>query len=136
MDRAERIAHKSRNLLIFPNLVINDVMAVTVRTFYPVRPDFMEVDAWALAPREESEQMRKRRLLNFLGPGGFATPDDNEALELCQKGYSNARETGWNDISKGMLRAEPLGDDEEQMRGFWREWARRTKDAALQKAAA
>ena len=25
--------------------------------------------------------------LEFLGPGGFATPDDNEALELCQEGF-------------------------------------------------
>jgi len=29
----------SRNLLIFPNLIINDIMAITVRTFFPVAPD-------------------------------------------------------------------------------------------------
>lgn len=132
---ADRIARKSRNLIIFPNLIINDVMALTVRTFYPLAPDFMHVNAWALAPKDESEQMRKWRLFNyleFLGPGGFATPDDNEALELCQRGYRNLKEVGWNDISKGMLRAEPFGDDESQMRAFWREWARRTKEGALQ----
>jgi p-cumate 2,3-dioxygenase alpha subunit len=133
VERADRIARKSRNLLIFPNLIINDVMAITVRTFYPVSPDYMKVNAWAIAPKDETSQMRKWRLFNyleFLGPGGFATPDDNEALEACHKGYKNLREAGWNDISKGMLRADPFGDDENQMRAFWREWARRTREAA------
>ena len=34
-------------------ILVNDIMAVTVRTFYPTAPDYMEVNAWALAPREE-----------------------------------------------------------------------------------
>ena len=34
-ERARRICETSRNLGIFPNLVINDIMAVTVRTFFP-----------------------------------------------------------------------------------------------------
>ncbi|WP_439814344.1 aromatic ring-hydroxylating oxygenase subunit alpha [Zavarzinia sp. CC-PAN008] len=127
-ERAERIARKNRNLGVFPNLVINDVMAVTVRTFYPEEPDYMNVNAWALAPVGEPVEFRKRRLFNFLeflGPGGFATPDDVEALEACQKGYRNRREAPWNDISKGMMKPVPATDDEAQMRAFWREWDRR-----------
>ena len=128
-DRAGRIAHKNRNMVIFPNLVINDIMAVTVRTFFPTAPDYMEINAWALAPREESEWRRKYRLYNFtefLGPGGFATPDDVEAIEKCQQGYAVGGEAVYNDISKGMHRPEgPSFDDEEQMRAFWREWDRR-----------
>ena len=76
--------------------------------------------------------MRERRLFNFLeflGPGGFATPDDCEALALCQRGYANLAEAGWNDISKGMGSAEPKIDDEVQMRVFWREWNRRMTGA-------
>jgi p-cumate 2,3-dioxygenase alpha subunit len=125
--RAERIATLNRNMVIFPNLVLNDIMALTVRTFYPTGPGRMVVNAWALAPREESPSMRERRLFNFLeflGPGGFATPDDCEALALCQRGYSNLAEAGWNDISKGMLSTDPKIDDEVQMRVFWREWNR------------
>ena len=59
--------------------------------------------------------------LTFLGPGGFATPDDVEALESCQAGY---RATGveWSDLSRGMLKLEPGTSDELQMRGFWRQW--------------
>ncbi|MBT2737839.1 hypothetical protein [Bacillus sp. ISL-7] len=63
--------------------------------------------------------------LEFLGPGGFATPDDNEALELCQEGFLNTKEVGWNDISKGMNREILQATDEEQMRSFWREWDKR-----------
>lgn len=128
-EKADRICFKNRNLLIFPNLVINDIMAITFRTFYPLAPNYMNVTGWALAPASESEWARKYRLnnfLEFLGPGGFATPDDVEALESCQAGYSNSLESGaeWNDISKGMGMEEKY-DDEAQMRSFWKEWSRR-----------
>ncbi|MDH3599250.1 MAG: aromatic ring-hydroxylating dioxygenase subunit alpha [Candidatus Tectomicrobia bacterium] len=121
---AYRITQTSRNLLIFPNLIINDIMAITIRTFFPVSPDYLEINAWALAPSDESPQDRALRLdhfLTFLGPGGYATPDDVEALESCQLGYLN-REIEWNDLSRGMKRAEPEITDELQMRAFWRQW--------------
>jgi p-cumate 2,3-dioxygenase subunit alpha len=127
--RADQLAHKNRNMVIFPNLVVNDIMAITVRTFFPTAPDYVEVNAWALAPVEESEWLRKYRLYNFtefLGPGGFATPDDVEAIEKCQQGYAAGGEALYNDISKGMTReGGPSFDDEEQMRTYWREWDRR-----------
>ncbi len=127
--RGHRMAEYSRNMVIFPNLVINDIMAITVRTFMPLSPDRMSVSAWALGVRGEDERVRALRLFNFLeflGPGGLATPDDVEALECCQRGYRNQREAPWNDISKGMPRgANARTDDEEQMRCFWREWDRR-----------
>ncbi|MBR1087716.1 Rieske 2Fe-2S domain-containing protein [Bradyrhizobium manausense] len=124
-ERAERIAYKNRNLHIFPNLIINDIMALTVRTYFPKSESEMQVNAWAAAPRGESGWARKFRLFNFLeflGPGGFATPDDVEALEHCQRGYLNSREVRWNDISKGMSQATPAMTDEEQMRAFWKQW--------------
>jgi p-cumate 2,3-dioxygenase alpha subunit len=124
-ERADRIAFSNRNLFIFPNLIINDIMAVTIRTYYPTAPDYMQVNAWAIAPKEESEWARKYRLYNFLeflGPGGFATPDDVEALEQCQRGFQNMKEAAWNDISKGMQKAQPAYDDEAQMRAFWTRW--------------
>lgn len=133
-DRAQRIALKNRNLLIFPNLIINDIMAITVRTFYPLAPNFLHVNAWALAPAEEGEWSRKSRLenfLEFLGPGGFATPDDVEALQQCQTGYENMREAGWNDISKGMAKKDQAMDDEVQMRAFWTEWNARLARATV-----
>jgi p-cumate 2,3-dioxygenase subunit alpha len=132
-ERATRLATKNRNMVIFPNLVVNDIMAITVRTFFPTAPDYVEVNAWALAPVEESDWLRKYRLFNFtefLGPGGFATPDDVEAIEKCQQGYAASGEAAYNDISKGMLREGGADfDDEDQMRAFWTEWERRLQDA-------
>lgn len=124
-EMADRMAYKNRNLLIFPNLIINDIMAITVRTFYPQAPNYMHVNGWSLAPNEESDWARKYRLSNFLeflGPGGFATPDDVEALESCQNGFSNYRLVPWSDISKGMGKETANYDDELQMRAFWTRW--------------
>jgi p-cumate 2,3-dioxygenase alpha subunit len=123
-ERAHRIATTSRNLGIFPNLVINDIMAITVRTFHPLAPGRMNVEAWSLAPRGEVPEHRRHRLQNFLtflGPGGFATPDDIEALESCHRGYAS---TGgeWNDISRDIVTPEPPITGEHQMRAFWRRW--------------
>jgi p-cumate 2,3-dioxygenase alpha subunit len=122
-ERAHRMADLNRNMLIYPNLIVNDIMALTVRTFVPTAPDRMEVTAWEMAPRDEQPDVRQRRLdsfLTFLGPAGFATPDDIEALESCQQGFASGG-VEWNDISRGMGR-EPLATDEAQMRSFWRRW--------------
>ena len=123
-ERTYRMADNTRNLLIYPNLIINDVMAITIRYYEPLAPDSMEVTAWHLVPREESDTMLTTRLdsfLTFFGPGGFATPDDVEALESCQNGF-RASEVEWSDISRGMLLPSPRTSDELQMRGFWRQW--------------
>jgi p-cumate 2,3-dioxygenase subunit alpha len=135
-ERARRICETSRNLGIFPNLVINDIMAITVRTFYPVSPDYMEVNAWALAPADESAEdsaLRLDNFLTFLGPGGFATPDDVEMLESCQRGFAN-REVAWSDISRGMKREHPSITDELQMRAFWRRWNQLMIEPQLKRA--
>jgi p-cumate 2,3-dioxygenase alpha subunit len=127
--RAERVCDTNRNLVIFPNLVINDGSSVTVRTFYPENAAKMHVRAWALGPVEESETARARRLdafLTFYGPGGFATPDDVEALELVQQGLANWEEDPWSEMSRGMGREESeeqLNSDEHHLRIFWRRWS-------------
>jgi len=123
-ERAHRIATTSRNLGVFPNLVINDIMAITVRTFHPLAPGRMNVEAWSLAPRGEASEHRRHRLenfLTFLGPGGFATPDDIEGLESCQRGYATAPDA-WNDISRETAASAPTVTGEAQMRAFWRRW--------------
>ena len=70
--------------------------------------------------------MRARRLdsfLTFYGPGGFATPDDVEALEAVQAGLATWREVQWSEMSRGMNKAEEqLNTDELHLRTFWRRW--------------
>ena len=124
--RAERVADTNRNLVVFPNLVVNDGSSVTIRTFFPVAADHMKVTAWALGPKEETATARARRLdsfLTFYGPGGFATPDDVEALESVQAGLAAWREVPWSEMSRGMNKAgEQLNTDELHLRTFWRRW--------------
>jgi phenylpropionate dioxygenase-like ring-hydroxylating dioxygenase large terminal subunit len=125
-ERAKRICDTNRNLIIFPNLVLNDGSSVTVRTFFPEGPGKMHVSAWALGPVEESQSARARRLdafLTFYGPGGFATPDDVEALELVQQGLANWQDDRWTEMSRGMGReGDQLNSDEHHLRIFWRRW--------------
>ena len=124
-ERAARIADTNRNLVVFPNLVLNDGSSVTVRTFQPAGPERMRVTAWALGPKEETPSARARRLdsfLTFYGPGGFATPDDVEALEAVQQGLA-ATEVEWSELSRGMNKSgEMLNTDEHHLRAFWRRW--------------
>ena len=123
-ERARHIADTSRNLLIYPNLLILDFVAVAIRYIEPLAPDRMAVTAWHLVPKEESGAQLAARLdsyLTFLGPGGFATPDDVEVLESCQAGFQ-ATELAWSDVSRGMLKPCPGTTEELQMRAFWRQW--------------
>ncbi|MGZ5660875.1 MAG: aromatic ring-hydroxylating oxygenase subunit alpha [Usitatibacter sp.] len=126
--RARRVADTNRNLVIFPNLVVNDGSSVTIRTFHPTAPDRMEVTAWALGPKGESALARSIRLdsfLTFYGPGGFATPDDVEALESVQKGMGAWREVPWSVMTRGMEKeGEQLNTDELHLREFWIHWDR------------
>lgn len=131
-ERAYRMADTFRNLLIFPNLILNDIAAITIRNVEPVEPDTMEIRAWELAPVEEGGATLERRLdsyLTFIGPGGLATPDDIEALESCQRGFKAVSEVTWSDISRGMGRDTPLSHDELQIRTFWRQWQAMMKAA-------
>lgn len=127
-ERAKTICHGDRNLLIFPNLVINDIMGLVIRTYYPTSPSYFEVNAFALAPKHEGPRLRDlrhRNFLEFLGPAGFATPDDQEMLESCQRAYATQTWVQWNDLSRGMLTEDgpnPAKQDELQMRTFWRRW--------------
>jgi p-cumate 2,3-dioxygenase subunit alpha len=129
--RARVIADTDRNLCLFPNLLINDIMATVLRQVNPVAPGYMEITQWALAPKGEDSAARARRLHafnTFLGPGGFATPDDIEAFEGCQRGFGAWREVEWSDYSRG-YRTELDGpedairsDHELQIRAFYRRW--------------
>lgn len=123
-ERVSRMLDRSRNLLIFPNLVMISAWR-TIRTFYPVRPDYMECDAWAIVGKNDSPELREIRFgnfISFLGPAGFGTPDDNAALEGCQQAFANT-EMAWTDLSKGMGReGGAMANDELQQRTVWRQW--------------
>ena len=132
-ERARTVCETHRNMVIFPNSVINDQQSVLVRSIVPTAHNRMHVRAWTLAPRDEPRLLREIRLenmLSFLGPGGFATPDDVAMLEAAQRGYE-ATDVEWNDLSKGFGPEEQTAKggetdwaNELQMRAYWLEWDR------------
>jgi p-cumate 2,3-dioxygenase subunit alpha len=126
-ERGEIIANIHRNMVIFPATVMNDQQSILIRSLLPISHNKTIVRAWALGPVDESDILREVRLqcvLSFLGPGGFATPDDVEILELCQRGYESSP-AEWNDISKGFEEGENSLEgandafNELQMRAYW-----------------
>lgn len=122
-ERACQIADNNRFILIYPNLFIYDFLYTTIKVHWPTAPDRTEVTGWHLVPSDHSAELLARRLDNFLtlaGPGGFAIPDDIEAIESCQAGLQ-AGGVEWSDASRGMHR-QALTSDELQMRTFWRQW--------------
>jgi p-cumate 2,3-dioxygenase alpha subunit len=131
-ERADFISDVQKNLVIFPNLVINDNVGMIIRTIEPLSAGHMRVNSWALGPSDESATLRAIRLDNFvsfLGPSGFGSADDIEMLELCQRGIEHSP-VEWNELSKGMngaedSRVEVCGpDDEGHMRAYWTQWDR------------
>ncbi|HJQ47046.1 MAG TPA: aromatic ring-hydroxylating dioxygenase subunit alpha [Amycolatopsis sp.] len=123
---ATAVFNLARNTIFFPNFVLIDLnFGMILRTIMPVAPDRTEVSSWQIAPRgidQESLQYRIDNALTFWGPAGLATPDDVEALEQAQRGFSARREMPWSDISKGMGKTRPAANDELQMRAWWRQW--------------
>ncbi|MFA5631304.1 MAG: aromatic ring-hydroxylating dioxygenase subunit alpha [Porticoccaceae bacterium] len=129
-DQMEYICEMQKNMVIFPNLVINDILATTIRTIEPTSAGTMKVNAWCLAPREESDLLKSIRLDNFvsfLGPAGFGSPDDGSMLNSAQRAI-NAAPTEWTELSKELqdvddLRvATGLPDGETHMQGYWTQW--------------
>lgn len=130
-ERAHYLARQNAHLLIFPNLAIVDNWGIMIRTYYSDEPESMTVQSWTIAPQEERLNLRRIRLYNymeFLGPAGFGTPDDIEAIEQAQRGYKSvgAHLDRRNDLSGGMApkneAARASKGDEGKLRVFWSTW--------------
>jgi p-cumate 2,3-dioxygenase subunit alpha len=123
-ERADRMLDYTRTLLLFPNTLFIEQRRV-IRTIFPLAPDHAEITGFPLMPAIDDPAVRKQRLdiyLSFLGPAGFATPDDNEVMELIQKNCAGLPDDAMIDCSRGMTSAAPKPQDEAQMRAFWRQW--------------
>ena len=125
---------RTRNLLIFPNTILNDVLSLSIRTSYPESATSSRSNIWSLVPVGEDPLVRKVRLQNhltFVGPGGFAHPDDYEMFD--RRAIADHQSPPFlHDYSKGMYPgyAEDfmvnVGDqsDEAQHRAWWTQWDR------------
>lgn len=84
---------RQRNLTIFPNLQVIDILSAQVRTWRPLAADRTEMVSHCLAPVGESPEARTIRIRNyedFFNPSGLASSDDHVMYEFCQTGYAAA----------------------------------------------
>ncbi|QQN75321.1 Rieske 2Fe-2S domain-containing protein [Croceicoccus sp. YJ47] len=133
-ERGKRMNELTRQMLIFPNTLLNDILSLSVRTSYPTSPASSRSMIWNLAPKGEDARLRRIRLQNhltFVGPGGFAHPDDYEIFD--RRALADAASPQFmHDYSKGMQPDEDgdiltgVGDqaDEAQQRAWWAQWDR------------
>jgi Ring hydroxylating alpha subunit (catalytic domain). len=73
-ERAVRVCKHAKHVLIFPNLVIADGPGAVIRTYWPVAPDYVEIDQWAVAGVQETPEQIERRVsmyVTFLGAAGL-----------------------------------------------------------------
>ncbi|MFA5630924.1 MAG: aromatic ring-hydroxylating dioxygenase subunit alpha [Porticoccaceae bacterium] len=137
-EKGARITASNRNMVIFPNLVITDNISMSVRSVYPETVDSFRMNIWAVGIEGEHESVRDVRLrnhLSFVGPAGFAHPDDFEIFERQRRAY-HTTPAKWFDFSKGMASGTDViedGDrrkvrghmmDESQQRAWWTQWDR------------
>ena len=84
---------RQRNLTIFPNLQVIDILSAQLRTWRPLAADKTEMVSHCLAPVGEAASARALRIRNyedFFNPSGLASSDDNVMYEFCQSGYDAA----------------------------------------------
>ncbi len=88
---------RNRNLNIYPNLTVADMISLQIRVIRPLSVDRSEMRSFCFGAVGEPDAVRDRRLRqfeDFYNPSGLAVPDDNRAFELVQRGYG-ARELDW-----------------------------------------
>ncbi|MSQ72768.1 MAG: benzoate 1,2-dioxygenase large subunit [Betaproteobacteria bacterium] len=143
-EKANWMLRRGRNILVFPNLIINDLASTHIRTVRPLGVDQCEITIWCIAPVGEPAEARYARLRkfeDFFLVTGFATSDDVASLDCVQTG-SQATARQWTDYSRGMatvvqgadaaareLGFEPVTsnssfDHETSNHGIYRHWTR------------
>jgi p-cumate 2,3-dioxygenase alpha subunit len=132
-ERAELIGRTDRVLLIFPNLIILDLMGVVVRTITPTSAGHTQVTQWLLAaagadPDLQAQQLDSStpsRARRVSGRWMISRPS-----RPARPGFAPAP-VSWSDMSRGMSRehrGQPsLSNDELTLRTFWRQWQQRMR---------
>ena len=111
--RVKWMLGRARNLVVFPNMLLNDLAGSHLRTYRPLGPEKTEITVWCIAPVGESREARRARIRkfeDFFMPTGMATPDDLAALISAQTG-SHGVNSRWNDFSRGIATVTNGPDD-------------------------
>lgn len=65
--RTETIAHTNKSMFIFPNLVINDLLALNIRTFFPSSPRLVNITVAAQASATRAAKSALRGTTRIVG---------------------------------------------------------------------
>ena len=110
---------------LFPSVVVQQISnTLAVRQILPKAFDQTELVWTYYTFADDDQSMIDHRLLqiNMVGPAGFISMEDGEAVEICQQGFhrdadkSSFIEMGGTDT--GSL--DYMGVDENPIRGFWK----------------
>ena len=112
----------------FPNCIIIQINhSIATRQIRPKGVDGVEIFQTVFGFADDTPEMTRHRLLsaNLVGPAGFVSMEDGEAIEIIQKSTQNEPEAA-NIIEMGGR--GPITDLEHRVtetpvRGFWSYWA-------------
>ena len=121
--------YKTTILSIFPTLIVAQVdNTYAVRHLRPKGPGLVELHITYIGFEGESEQSLHDKLLtsNFIGPAGYISMEDGEALRLSQEGIKTRR--GGHSVLEmggvGEIRDTDYLSQEISIRGFWKHYHR------------
>ena len=118
--KAHWMLRRGRNIIVFPNLVLNDLASTHLRTHRPLGPGKCEVTIWCIAPKKEPKEARFARLRkfeDFFLVSGLSTSDDVVSLDTAQEGFHGA-EAGWNNYDRGLSTMREGPDEEAKKAGI------------------
>jgi anthranilate 1,2-dioxygenase large subunit len=112
----------------FPNaLLIQINNTIGTRQIRPKGVDAHEVFQTLFAYADDDEAMVRHRLIsaNLVGPAGFVSMEDGEAIEVVQKATRSAGEASAviEMGGRGAVKDETHRVTESPIRGFWSYWA-------------
>ncbi len=116
---------KTTILSIFPALVVAQVdNTYAIRHLRPKGPDLVELHITYLGFESDTAEQTRDKLLtvNFIGPAGYISLEDGEALRLVQEGIRHRRPGDHEVLEMGGV--GPIADtdylsQEVSIRGFW-----------------
>lgn len=110
---------------LFPSVVLQQIQnTLATRQVLPKSVDSTELVWTYFGYDDDDEEMTRHRIknINLVGPAGFISMEDGEAVEMCQDATSSD-ECGHSYIKMGgeeTTNVSPIGMDENAVRGFWK----------------
>jgi anthranilate 1,2-dioxygenase large subunit len=111
---------------LFPSVVLQQIQnTLAARQVLPKGVNGTELVWTYFGFEDDNEEMDRHRLrnINLVGPAGFISMEDGEAIELCQNGvHRDEHERSFIEMggTEPAPHTSPIGMDENAVRGFWK----------------